>query len=142
VHLKPSIASLAVAAALALVSGCGGSPGDASSGSVARADHGILFSSKRDGDFDIYVMDADGGNVRQLTKNEAEGANEADDGSPSWSPDGERIAFLSTRDHEGDGFDSEELYVMDGDGSGQSRLTKNATGEGEPSWSPDGKWVL
>src|SRR6266508_4827005 len=64
----------------------------------------------------------------------SEGENEADDGSPSWSPDGRRIAFTSTRDHEGDGFDSEELYVMGADGDRQTRLTENESGEGGPSW--------
>lgn len=130
-----------VAAALVLLTGCGGGAEEAPNGSTARADHGILFSSKRDGDFEIYVMDADSGSVRQLTRNESEGENEADDGSPSWSPDGQRIAFTSTRDHEGDGFDSEELYVMAADGSGQTRLTENETGEGWPTWSPDGEWL-
>jgi WD40 repeat protein len=81
-------------------------------------DGGILFSSKRDGDFEIYLMDPDGSDVRQLTRNESQGENEADEGSPSWSPDGRRIAFTSTSDHEGDGFDSEELYVMEADGAG------------------------
>ena len=52
----------------------------------------IAFVSKRDGNFEIYVMDADGGNQRRLTN------NRADDWSPSWSPDGKRIAFISDRD--------------------------------------------
>jgi TolB protein len=140
-HVRGVIAFVA-AATLVLVAGCGRGSANAPSESAARADHGILFSSKRDGDFEIYLMDAEGGNVRQLTKNEADGANEADDGSPSWSPDGQRIAFTSTRDHEGDGFDSEELYVMAADSSGQTRLTENESGEGGPSWSPDGEWLL
>ena len=55
----------------------------------------------------------------------------------------ERFAFTSTRDHEGDGFDSNELYVMGPDGGGQTRLTaENETGEGPPSWSPDGEELL
>jgi TolB protein len=124
------------------VSGCGGGSASAPSESPAAIDRGIVFSSKRDGDFEIYVMDADGGKVRQLTRNEAEGTNEADDGSPSWSPDGNRIAFTSTRDHEGDGFESEELYVMDADSDAQTRLTENESGEGAPRWSPDGEWLL
>lgn len=84
-------------------------------------------------------MDAEGGDVRQLTRNASEGENEADDCSPSWSPDGRRIAFTSTRDHDGDGFDSEELYVITADGSGQTRLSENESGEGWPSWSPHGE---
>jgi hypothetical protein len=112
--LRGAVTCLA-AATLGLLAACGGSTPQGPAASSAK-DRGILFSSKRDGDFDIYVMDADGSNVRQLTRNASKGENEADDGSPSWSPDGQRIAFTSTRDHEGDGFESEELYVMAADG--------------------------
>jgi Tol biopolymer transport system component len=113
--------------------------------SVAEADgsdRGIVFSSSRDGDFEIYVMDDEGRNVRQLTRNAAEGANEADDSSPSWSPDRRGIVFASTRDHQGDGADSQEIYVMQADGSGQTRLTENETAEAGPAWSPDGDSLL
>jgi Tol biopolymer transport system component len=120
------------------VSGCG-AEGDHKSTASAQANRGILFSSARDGDFEIYVMDANGEDVRQLTTNEAEGTNEADDGSPSWSPDGTRIAFTSTRDHEGDGIGSQEIYVMAADGSDQTRLTQNETAEVGAGWSLDGE---
>src|SRR3954454_12328942 len=47
----------------------------------------IVFTSGRDGDDEVFVMDADGSHVRQLT------FNQAGDGTPAWSPDGRRIAF-------------------------------------------------
>ena len=51
----------------------------------------IAFMSHRDGNWEIYVMDADGRNQRRLTN------NPASDHAPSWSPDGQRIAFMSQR---------------------------------------------
>jgi Tol biopolymer transport system component len=134
--------AILAAATLVLFTACEGNSAETPPLSGEPKDGGILFSSKRDGDFEIYLMDPDGSDVRQLTRNESQGENEADDGSPSWSPDGRRIAFTSTSDHEGDGFDSEELYVMEADGAGQTRLTENESGEGGPSWSPDGEWLV
>ena len=87
----------------------------------------IVFTSNRDGDWDIYVMDADGGNVRQLTD------HPASDGSPDWSPDGSRIAFDSTRDGDWD------IYVMDADGGNVRQLTDDpafSRSDGYPAWSP------
>ena len=73
----------------------------------------IAFWSNRDGKNEIYVMDADGSNVKRLTN------NMSDDGNPRWSPDGRKILFDSERDGNG------EIYVMDADGSNQSRVTWN-----------------
>jgi Tol biopolymer transport system component len=71
----------------------------------------IAFVSNRSGNWDIYVMDADGGNPRNLTK------NRHNDWHPSWSPDGKRIAFASNRDG------NLEIYVMDADGGNPRNLT-------------------
>jgi Tol biopolymer transport system component len=55
---------------------------------------------------------------------------------PTWSPDGEKILFISKRDG------NNELYVMNKDGSNQTRLTFTNQRESEPRWSPDGKEIL
>ena len=86
----------------------------------------IAFHSFRDGNWDIYVMSADGSGQTNLTNNSDH------DSSPSWSPDGTKIAFSSSRDGKDD------IYVMSADGSGVTRLTDNPAGDYEPSWSPDG----
>jgi dipeptidyl aminopeptidase/acylaminoacyl peptidase len=85
----------------------------------------IAFESNRDGNYEIYVVNADGsGTPVNLTNNAAA------DRFPAWSPDGTKIAFTSDRDGQ------DEVYVMDADGDNQTRLT--ATGGHRPDWSPDG----
>jgi len=86
----------------------------------------IAFTSARDGNPAIYVMDADGGNVRQLTN--LPGWH----WSPAWSPDGIRIAFASDRDGDPD------IYVMDADGGNVRQLTDDPARDMDPTWSPDG----
>jgi TolB protein len=96
----------------------------------------IAFASTRDGDLDIYVMNADGSAVKQLTN--APGS----DSSPSWSPDGKRIVFDSERHSAGAGANAtSEIYVMNADGSGQKRLTANDAEDWAPRFSPDGTRV-
>ena len=90
----------------------------------------IAFTSDRDGNWDIYTMNANGSGVTRLTH------NSDSDGSPSWSPDGRRIAFRSRRDG-----DDSEIYTMNADGSGVARLTHNSDYDGSPSWSPDGRRI-
>ena len=90
----------------------------------------IVFTSMRDGNPEIYVMDADGGNQERLTN------HPASDAAPDWSPDGTRIAFASWRDGNGD------IYVMDADGKNVIRLTDGRGRKGDPDWSPDGGKIV
>ncbi|HEX9695445.1 MAG TPA: Ig-like domain-containing protein [Actinomycetota bacterium] len=100
----------------------------------APAAHGpqLAFHSAMDGDAEIYVMNADGSGVEQLTD------HAASDLEPAWSPDGTTIAFTSNRD--GD----YEIFVMQADGTGVRQLTfTDHTGvDRRPAWSPDGREVL
>jgi Tol biopolymer transport system component len=92
--------------------------------------HRIAFTSNRGGTAEIYVMDANGTNVVQLTK----GNQSAFSVLPAWSPDGGRIAHSSNRD--GD----VEIYVMNPDGSDVVQLTTGG-GMTMPAWSPDGRRI-
>jgi Tol biopolymer transport system component len=86
----------------------------------------IVFTSARDGNDEIYVMNADGSGQTRLT------TNAASDAHPAWSPDGTRIAFTSNRD--GD----EEIWVMNADGSSPVQITSHPAADNKPTWSPDG----
>ncbi len=101
----------------------------ASRAATAASDGRLVFTSKRDGNGEIYVMDPDGGRVRRLTN------SAFDEGGPAWSPDGKRIAFTSNR---GGRY---EIYVMRADGSGVRRVGGVSANEdaSRVAWSPDGK---
>ncbi len=89
----------------------------------------IAFSSTRDGNSEIYVMDSDEGNLKRLM------ANQVYDGKPAWSPDGQQIAFVSNRED-----DRYQIYVMHVDGRNAKKLTDTLENT-DPSWSPDGQKI-
>jgi len=85
----------------------------------------IAFSSNRNGNFDIYLVDSDGKNLRRLT------ADPRNEGDPAWTPDGGRLVYTSTR---GTGT---QIAIMSLDGS-EVVLTSTSGGNHSPSVSPDG----
>jgi eukaryotic-like serine/threonine-protein kinase len=89
----------------------------------------IAFTSQRNGGNDIFVMNADGSGQRRVTNFRPLGLQAM---SPSWAPDGKRIAFNSRGK-------LTDIYVINLDGSGLVRLTEDPGGAGQPAWSPDGE---
>jgi Tol biopolymer transport system component len=77
--------------------------------------------------YDIYVADEDGTDETRLTHDPSY------DDSPIWSPDGEKIAFVKTRNPRGNA-----VYTINADGTEETRLTGYERGVARPAWSPDG----
>ncbi len=84
----------------------------------------IVFESNRDGHFHVYIMNADGTGVTQLTFGNS---REFD---PVWSPTGQRIAVASDRDG------NFHIYTMNADGTGVTQLTRNQVQDFAPIWCP------
>lgn len=123
------IKALLAAACVLLVAGCGGS---------GRTGDEIAFVSSRDGDYAIFGMDADGGHEGRLTDERGDLSTSAGvqfQTDPAWSPDGSRIAFASAREG------SFDIYVMNADGTGTTRLTSTDANDQGPTWSPDGSRI-
>ena len=90
----------------------------------------IVFSSYRNGNFEIYMMNPDGSEQIRLTN------HRADDLNPVFSPTGEEILFVSTRGGERD------LYIMRADGQGERPVFRTApVYRDTPAWAPDGKKI-
>jgi len=97
----------------------------------------LAFYSNRDGNPEIYSMNADGSGLTLLT------SDPAFDDSPAISPDGRQIAYLSARNDPDPQFPNlkYEIYVMDNDGNHLQRLTTTEAAEDHPAWSPDGSKI-
>lgn len=99
----------------------------------AKAKGRIVFASNRDGNFEIYIMNADGTGLQRFTEDVPNGFEPADT-LPVLSPDGRKIAWVSTRQG------STDIWIMDSTGANQVRLTFAAanTFNTQPAFSPDG----
>ena len=117
---------------------------------ITRDGKHIVFTSMRNGDLDIFTMDADGSNVKQLTHELGY------DGGPFWSYDGAKIVYRAEHpttpeqiaDYKGllgRGLirpGNLELWVMNADGSNKHQVTHNGAANFAPYWLPDGKRII
>jgi len=93
----------------------------------------IAFVSNRELPYEnIYLMEADGTDIRKLT--DSRGVSR-----PTWSPDGTRIAFNGMLS--GQGYWQLDIFVIDVNGTGIVTLTNSVSDEFGPSWSPDGRKI-
>jgi Tol biopolymer transport system component len=102
----------------------------------------IVFVSWRDGNGEVYAMNADASEPRNLTQHPDK------DVRPAWSPDGRSIAFVRSRDRHqrmqpGHRTPPEQsdIYVMNADGSRKRNLTRDRASDDYPTWSPDGRRI-
>jgi len=107
--------------------------------SVGGGSGQIVFASSRSVVPQLYLVNADGTNLTQLT-NMDNGACQ-----PSWSPDGMQLVFISPCLGRGDIFETiyneSSLYIINADGTGLKQLTPAPGSDFEPAWSPDGKQI-
>lgn len=93
----------------------------------------VAYGSRADGGPpEIWVMNADGSDKAQLTNTPGPVAI---NGQPDWSPNGQSIAFMSTRTG------NAEIFVIASDGSGATNLTNHTATDQAPVWSPNGKQI-
>jgi len=105
--------------------------GGATSSPAAKPSGQITFWSDRDGDPDVFTMNADGSNARNL------GRPGWGDKRASWSPDGTKIAY----DSWDVGHRDFDIWIMRADGTDKTQLTTSPLRDTLPAWSPDGRWI-
>jgi hypothetical protein len=129
--LKPATATQAEPAAVKV-------EGEKSSFDKAQLQGFIFFDSNRDGNWDIFVMNADGSDVRNLTN-----TPDKDEFEAKSSPDGKHIAYVSGKLKNGGvwggRWNAGDLWVADIDGKNPRKIAEKAS---RPDWSPDGKAVF
>jgi len=92
----------------------------------------IVFASNRDGNMNLYIMNADGSHLRQVTE-----TVDCYNGGPFFSPSGKQIIFRADREMQ----HVLQLYVIDADGTNECVLNKNSAVNWAPYWHPNGKVV-
>lgn len=134
-----------LATALAVFAACGETPTspppldlglDGSLVGVHKHKGKIVFASSRDGNSEIYVMNADGSGLKNLTN------HPANDTEPSWSRNGRKIVFTSNRRIPDAAFFMQDVWIMNADGSHLRRVTTTTAADLWPDLSPNGKHIL
>ena len=128
-------------AAVLLAAGCGSKEQSDALEPAGGGSGEIVFVVNRNGWNEIWMMDADGENRRRLTDPRPSGSDAAGNRSPASSPDGKRIVFVGSGASKVQDETTDELYVMNADGSDVRQLTKNDTLDADPTWSPDGRRI-
>ncbi|MEE8573605.1 MAG: LpqB family beta-propeller domain-containing protein, partial [Gemmatimonadota bacterium] len=105
-------------------------PGDEIGAAYSPDGSQIVFASNRDGNYELYVVDADGQNPQRVTMTTA---NEAE---PTWTPDGKQIVYQS------DASGGLQVWIMNADGSNQLAVTEGTAANLEPTVSPDGSRIV
>ncbi|MBN1313803.1 MAG: serine/threonine-protein kinase [Anaerolineae bacterium] len=97
----------------------------------------LIFASQRDGNYDLYLIDVDGTNLQQITKDPER------DYDPAWSPDGTRIAYVSHADGDAEIVLINVGCILSSEGCDRSarKLTDNTARDIGPAWSPDGTHI-
>jgi Tol biopolymer transport system component len=108
-------------------------PSSTAQPAAAEAASKIAFISNRTGTYNVYVVNADGDGLRQLTR-----FRSGDLGRPVLSPDGKSVVFNRSRTADADS----DLWIVGSDGRGLRDLTPGPSDDTSPSWSPDGTKVI
>jgi len=96
----------------------------------------LAFASNLEGLPQIYVINSDGAERRKVT-NLPEGACQ-----PDWSPDGQRLVFISPCTNNTDYYPGAAMYIINEDGKGLLPLPTLSGGDYDPKWSPDGNYIV
>ncbi len=106
-------------------------PGSNISPAVSSDGRRVAMILSKGGSPDLYVSNADGTGLQQLTRTRAE------ESSPCWSPDNQTICYVSKSSG------ANQLYAISASGGEPRRLkTAGVPSPTEPAWSPDGKWIV
>lgn len=106
------------------------SDSQANGSSVQNAVPKIAFTSKRNGNFEIYTVNEDGTDLKRLTN------TRVDESAPQWSPDGSKLLYLAQKGGK------HEIWSMNSEGGGEVKLAADCIANNLPLWSPDGSKIV